>query len=438
MEKIRGNAQEQMSPKKLRDMAGEAATVQGAVHRVRKVGGLHFVLLRAGKHIFQCVIETEKSSISPEQYGEGMYVSVKGPIRLEERAPNGVEISIEQLEVLSAPVAQPPFSINKKSLDISLGTNLDFRPISLRHPKQQAIFRVQATIARLFREALRSADFTEIFTPKIVFAGAEGGSNVFSVKYFDRTVFLAQSPQFYKQMMTGVHGRVFEVGPVFRAEPHETSRHLNEYISMDFEMGMIDSFEDIMRMETYVLGMIFESLKVICEEELQLLGATIPDVKEIPVIKLSDAIDIVSKNHVPSERGDLDAESEQLLCKHIRKETGSEMVFVTHYPTAKRPVYTMEDPEDNTRTLSFDLLYRGLEITTGGQRIHEYNMQVEKMRRFGYNPDDFESYLQIHKFGMPPHGGLGLGLERITMQLLGLSSAKEASLFPRTINRVTP
>lgn len=438
MRTIKGNAQKQVDPKTLKEIPGEIVKVKGAVHRVRKVGGLHFVLLRVGKYIVQCVIEPGKSEISSEQYIEGTFIEVEGAIRCEEKAPYGAEIGIESLKILSMPTEQPPFSINKKSLDINLGTNLDFRPISLRHPNQQAIFRIQTSIAGLFREALRNASFIEIFSPKIVFASAEGGSSVFEVKYFDRKVFLAQSPQFYKQMMVGVHGRVFEVGSIFRAEPHNTARHLNEYISMDLEMGMIESFEDIMNMETYVLQHIFKNLQILCEEELTLLNVTVPDVSAIPVIRLSEAIEIVSKKHTPSDCGDLDAESEQILCKTIKKETGSELVFVTHYPTAKRPVYAMEDSDDNTLTSSFDLLFRGLEITTGGQRIHEYDMQVEKMKRFGYNPNDFESYLQIHKYGMPPHGGLGLGLERITMQLIGLSSAKEASLFPRTINRLTP
>jgi nondiscriminating aspartyl-tRNA synthetase len=438
MRRIQGNAQALINPRLLSSMSEEFVKIGGPVHRVRRVGGLHFVLIRMGKYIVQCVIEPGKSTISSDQYEEGKFVEIEGIVRCEEKAPYGAEIAIESLKVVSVPSEQMPFSINKKKLELNIETKLDFRPISLRHPMQQAIFRIQTTIALLFREALRAAGFTEIFTPKIVFAGAEGGSNVFQVKYFDRTVFLAQSPQFYKQMMVGVHGRVFEVGPVFRAEPHDTSRHLNEYISMDLEMGMIKSFEDIMHMETYVLGFIFDHLKMLCQEELALLDVIVPDVSAIPVIRLSEAIEIVSKFHKPSERGDLDAESEKVLCREIEKETGSELVFVTHYPTAKRPVYAMEDPEDSTLTSSFDLLFRGLEITTGGQRIHEYEMQVEKMKRFGYNPEDFESYLQIHKYGMPPHGGLGLGLERITMQLLKLSSAKETSLFPRTINRLTP
>lgn len=438
MDTIKGNSQELANPKVLKDMPGETVTIKGAVHKVRKLSNVHFVIVRQGKHLVQCVIDPQANIFLPEQYAEGMFVEIEGEVRVNEKAPLGAEIDVQLINNRSTPKEPAPFSINGKKLDISLPMNLDFRPISLRHPKQQAIFRIQTTIAKLFRAALGAVGFTEIFSPKIVFAGAEGGSNVFKVDYFGKTVFLAQSPQFYKQMMVGVHGRVFEVGPVFRAEPHDTARHLNEYISMDLEMGMIKGFEDIMNMEVYVLQHIFKNLQIECEEELALLEVAVPDVSEIPVLRLSEAIDIVSRHHRPSDRGDLDAKSEEVLCKHIRKETGKELVFVTHYPTAKRPVYAMEDPADTTLTLSFDLLFRGLEITTGGQRIRNYDAQVEKMKRMGYDPNDFESYLQIHKYGMPPHGGLGLGLERITMQLLGLSSAKEASLFPRTINRLTP
>lgn len=417
---------------------GEKVTIQGAIHRIRKVGGLQFVIIRDGRLLIQCVLEPDKNDISSERYKEGDIISLSGSVRLDQRAPLGAEVAAEQIAILSSPYEQPPFTLNKKTLDVSLDTKLDFRPISLRHPSQRAIFRIQAALAQLFREALIQAGYTEIFSPKIVFAGAEGGANVFKMDYFGKTVFLAQSPQFYKQMMVGVYGHVFEVAPVYRAEPHETSRHLNEYISMDFEMGPIKSFEDIMQMETFALKHIMSRLPELCSDELKLLGAVVPKIEEIPVIRFAEAQKIAERQHHPSERTDLDATSEQLVCKHIFEQTGSELVFVTHYPTSKRPFYTMEDPEDTSVTFSFDLLFRGLEITTGGQRIHDYYMQREKLVRWGLNPDEFESYLMIHKYGMPPHGGLGLGLERLTMQLLRLSSVKEASLFPRTMNRFTP
>ena len=417
---------------------GERMTISGAVHKVRQFGGLCFVVIRDGRSLIQCKVESENTSIATESYTEGNYISATGICRKEERAPHGAEIELESVEVLSRPSEEMPFSINRKILKASLDTNLDHRPISLRHPGQQAIFTIQAVIGQLFREGLIRVGFTEIHTPKLVFAGAEGGANVFKIDYFGKQLVLAQSPQFYKQMMVGVFGRVFEVGPVFRAEPHETARHLNEYTSMDFEMGPIVGFEDVMQVETYLLNYVFTRLTEICAAELELIDVVVPRIGEIPALRMSEALEIVGREHEILDRNDLDGKSEKIICEHVLAETGSEFVFVTHYPTAKRPMYAMEDPEDVAVTLSFDLLFRGLEVTTGGQRIHDFAMQVEKLRRFGYDPSEFEPYLQIHKHGMPPHGGLGLGLERLTMQLLGLSSIKEAALFPRTMSRVTP
>lgn len=417
---------------------GERVTVSGAVHKIRRLGGLYFIVIRDGESLIQCKIEAGNTSIPSDSYAEGNYIMATGVCRKEDRAPQGAEIELECIKVLSTPAEEMPLSINRKLLEANLDTNLDHRPISLRHMRQRAIFAIQAAIGQLFREGLSQIGFTEIHTPKLVFAGAEGGANVFRVEYFDRTLFLAQSPQFYKQMMVGVFGRVFEVGPVFRAEPHETARHLNEYTSMDLEMGPISGFEEIMEVETYILKHIFVRLSQVCPAEMELLGVSLPQVGDIPSLSMAEAIEIIDPKHRLSDRSDLDAKGEQLICQRVFEQTGSEFVFITHYPTDKRPVYAMEDQTDPTVTSSFDLLFRGLEVTTGGQRIHDYHMQVEKLKRFGYKPEEFESYLEIHKHGMPPHGGLGLGLERLTMQLLRLSSVKEAVLFPRTMSRVTP
>jgi len=438
MKNIIGNQHLRVRASCLSKCDGQKMTISGAVHKIRGFGGLRFIIIRDGQSLIQCKIEPGSSSVPPEDYAEGNYISVTGMCRSEPRAPNGAEVEVETIKVLSRPASEMPFSVNQKLFEVGIDTNLNFRPISLRHPRQRAIFAIQSAISMLFREGLSKIGFTEIHTPKLVFTGAEGGANVFRVEYFDRKLFLAQSPQFYKQMMVGVFGKVMEVGPVFRAEPHETSRHLNEYTSMDLEMGPIVSFEDVMGVETYLLQYIFAQLSICCEEELKLLDVSLPQIGDIPVVRMSEALEIISKKHRLEDRNDLDPRGEQLICQHIFKETGSEFVFVTHYPTAKRPAYAMEDPENPEVTLSFDLLFRGLEVTTGGQRIHDYATQVAKMKRFGYNPDEFESYLQIHKYGMPPHGGLGLGLERLTMQLLKLSSIKEACLFPRTMTRVTP
>lgn len=239
-------------------------------------------------------------------------------------------------------------------------------------------------------------------------------------------------------MMVGVFERVFEIGPVFRAEKHDTSRHLNEYTGVDFEMGFIDSFRDLMEMETGMLREAMAAVKEQCPDAVSLLGVRIPEIEEIPCIKFREAKNMLHGEKTQSDCMDFSPEEEKQLCSLIQKKTGSEFVFVTHYPSAKRPFYAMDDPEHPEETLSFDLLFRGMEITTGGQRIHSYQEQLEKMLRRNMNPEHFQSYLMIHRYGMPPHGGLGLGLERLTSRLLEQDNVRRASLFPRDIHRLTP
>jgi len=282
--------------------------------------------------------------------------------------------------------------------------------------------------------------FTEIHSPKIVAEGAEGGANIFKLDYFGKQAYLAQSPQFYKQMMVGVFERVFEIAPVFRAEKHDTARHLNEYTGVDFEMGFIESFEEIMQMETAMLRYIMTFLQEQYEQELALLKVQLPEIRSIPAVKFSEAKEMVAKEYHREikDRHDFEPEEEKLLCELIKKQTGSEFVFVTHYPSKKRPFYAKESVENCELTESFDLLFRGLEITTGGQRIHSYKEQVAKMERLGMNLSLFESYLMMHKYGMPPHGGLGLGLERFTSKLLGQENVRRATLFPRDTGRLEP
>jgi nondiscriminating aspartyl-tRNA synthetase len=270
--------------------------------------------------------------------------------------------------------------------------------------------------------------------------GAEGGANIFSLNYFGKEAYLAQSPQFYKQMMVGVFERVYEIAPVFRAEKHDTSRHLNEYTSVDFEMGYIESFEEIMQMETSMLKATLKFLKDSYQKELSILNVSLPVIEEIPTIRFKEAKELVAKecNRTIRDMTDFEPEEEKLLCEIIERTTGSEFVFVTHYPSSKRPFYAMENPENTEETLSFDLLFRGLEITTGGQRIHNFKEQVEKLNKRGMNVEDFQSYLMMHRYGMPPHGGLGLGLERFTSKLCNQNNVRYATLFPRDITRLQP
>ena len=282
--------------------------------------------------------------------------------------------------------------------------------------------------------------FTEIHTPKLGAKSAEGGANLFKLEYFHRPAILQQSPQFYKQMMVGVFDRVFETAPVFRAEKHNTKRHLNEYTSLDFEMGYIDGFEDIMEMETGFLQYTMELLKTSYAKELELLKIKLPDVTSIPRVRFDEAKQRVAEKYNRQFRNpfDLEPEEEVLIGQYFKEEYGSDFVFVTHYPSKKRPFYAMDDPADETYTLSFDLLFRGLEITTGGQRIHDYNKLMEKIAKRGMETEGMESYLSAFKHGMPPHGGLGIGLERLTMQLIGEDNVREATLFPRDLSRLEP
>lgn len=440
MERITGTPTNEPVLVEISKSIGSIIKLEGTIHKIREMSGFAFVIVRTGRCLIQCVYSREFSKFEPGDIAEGYVVRITGKTVSEDRAVHGVEVFIKNVDILSKPAEELPVVINKKKLDISLDTNLAFRPIALRNPAERAIFLIQEGIVRGFREFLLKQQFTEIRTPKIVFAGAEGGANIFKLDYFGKQVFLAQSPQFYKQAMVGVFDRVFEVAPVYRAEKHNTSRHLNEYISMDFEMGFINSYTEIMAMETGMLKFVFELLKADYPKELEMLKSDVPHVESIPAIKFLEAKDLISRvyGRTITDFYDFEPEEEQLLCGYIKKHHNSEFVFVTHYPSSKRPFYAMDDEEDPSHTLSFDLLFRGLEITTGGQRIHDYSRQVDKMLKRGINPEEFESYLMIHKYGIPPHGGLGIGLERLTMKLLGLTNVRNASLFPRDMTRVTP
>lgn len=419
---------------------GSVVRFKGTVHKIREMSGFAFVIIRTGRDLIQCVYSKEFSEFELGDIAEGYSVSVTGKIVSDDRAASGLEILMQHAAVLSKPAEELPVVINKRKLDITLDTTLTFRPIALRNPAERAIFKIQEGIVRGFREFLLKRKFTEIRTPKIVFAGAEGGANIFRLDYFGKQVFLAQSPQFYKQAMVGVFDRVFEVAPVYRAEKHNTSRHLNEYISMDFEMGFIESYTDIMNIETGMLKYMLQLLKEEYAKELELLKVSIPQIEPIPAIKFTEAKDIISRVYKKkiTDHFDFEPEEEQLICDYVQKNYNSEFVFITHYPSSKRPFYAMDDESNPSYTLSFDLLFRGVEITTGGQRIHNYDKQIEKMLNRGMNPEEFESYLMIHKYGIPPHGGLGAGLERLTMKLLALRNVRNASLFPRDMNRVIP
>lgn len=432
--------QETVKPELLEKCTGEEVRIHGWIYKIRKMKGFAFVLLRTRREILQCVYSPEKADFSLEELKEESAVVVTAEVIPEERSRTGYDLHLISVEILSEPERESPIVINNKIVDTSIENLLDYRPVTLRNEKQRDIFKIQEGIASGFRKFLSEQDFTEIHTPKIVQSGAEGGANIFQLDYFGKEAYLTQSPQFYKQMMVGVFERVFEIGPVFRAERHDTSRHLNEYTSVDFEMGFIRDFHELMEMETGMLRAAFVYLKDNYAPELARLNVSLPDIREIPAVRFTEAKEWIAREYNREIRDfdDFEPEEEKLLCQLVREQAGSDFVFVTHYPSRKRPFYAMDSRENPEETESFDLLFRGMEVTTGGQRIHEYAEQVAKMERLHMNIELFDSYLLMHQCGMPPHGGLGIGLERFTARLLGFDNVRMATLFPRDIHRLLP
>lgn len=416
---------------------GETVTLKGWVHNLRHLGSVAFLLLRDRSGLVQCVLE---NGLAGMDIANESVVTVSGRVVTAPKALGGVEVSVTTLEVVSPCVAPLAFEVNKKELKANLETMLDHRVLSMRNPQVHAVFSIQATLAGGFREYLASQGFTQIFTPKIVATGTEGGSNLFPIRYFDQQAYLAQSPQFYKQMMVGAgYERVFEIAPVYRAEEHNTSRHLNEYLSLDVEMGFIESEEDLMNLETGLLRHMFGKVSAECEAELHLLGVSVPEISEIPRIPMAEAQAIIERKYGKvSPKGDLDPEGERLICRYVGESGKPAMVFLTRYPREIRPMYAMPAPENHALTASFDLLFNGLEVTTGGQRIHSAPMLEESIRSRGMNPESFSTYLEVFRLGMPPHGGFAIGLERLTARLLGLANVREATAFPRDRTRLTP
>ena len=422
------------------DYEGKTIKVNGAVHTIRDMGDVAFVVLRKREGLLQCVYEEGVTKFDLKTLKEAATVEVEGVLAKEDRAPNGVELRLNTIRILSEPTEQMPLQISKWKLKTSLEAKLNYRPVSLRNVRERAKFRIQEGLVRGFRDFLYEQGFTEIHTPKLGAKSAEGGANLFKLEYFHRPAILQQSPQFYKQMMVGVFDRVMEVGPVFRAEKHNTKRHLNEYTGLDFEMGYIDDFTDIMAMETGFLQHMVEILKKEYSTELEILKVKLPEVEKIPAVTFTEAKRLASEKYGTQIKNpyDLEPEEEHLIGRYFKEEYGADFVFVTHYPSKKRPFYAMDDPTDPKVTLSFDLLFRGLEVTTGGQRIHSYTELMEKIEKRGMDTEGMEQYLSTFKHGMPPHGGLGIGLERMTMQLLEEENVREVSLFPRDMSRLVP
>ncbi len=426
--------------------AGPHVRLEGWLHRLRQLSHVTFLILRDGYGTVQIVVgdaalAEQLASLLPETV-----LAVEGLVVAEAQAPGGYEVHQARVEVLSSPAEAPPFDMFRPTIKAQLPTILDYAALSLRHPRQRALWRLAAASMAGFRATLGARGFTEIQTPKLVESATEGGANVFKLDYFGRPAYLAQSPQFYKQIMVGVFERVFEVGPVFRAEPHDTPRHLNEYVSMDVEFGFIKDHTTVMAMLREVLAGMLGAIHEQAADALAILGSkagplALPVVPaSIPAVHFTEAQEIVLRESGEDARGepDLAPAHERILGEWARREHNSDFLFVWGYPMVKRPFYTYVDPERPAYSYSFDLLFRGLELVTGGQRLHRYEDYLAALEARGLPAEPFEGYLQAFKYGMPPHGGFAIGLERWVARLVEAPNVRETALFPRDINRLSP
>jgi nondiscriminating aspartyl-tRNA synthetase len=412
----------------------------GWLHRLRRLGAINFLVVRDGYGLFQAVIDDTSELAKLRDVQPESVIEVQGLVVVEAQAPGGHELHTCRVEVITPVTETLPFELNKRVLTPGLDVFLDHAPVGLRHPKKQAVFRLFSGLLSAFRSSLSEQGFTEIQTPKLVGTATEGGANVFPVDYFGQKAYLAQSPQLYKQIMVGVFERVFEVGPVFRAEPHNTTRHINQYTSLDAEMGFVHDHTDVMHVLTNVVRHIFGALRKGHARDLGALSVSLPRVSQIPTVRFREAQRIILDRYGEDCQGQMDLapQHERWLCEWAAQEYGSELLFVTHYPTVKRPFYTMPDSEDPDLTHSFDLLFRGIEIVTGGQRVHRYDQLLSQLFQRELPLEAFEGYLEAFRYGMPPHGGFGLGAERLLLMIIGASNLRETTLFPRDMKRLSP
>jgi nondiscriminating aspartyl-tRNA synthetase len=420
---------------------GERVRVAGWLHHRRELSKLTFLVLRDRRGLAQVVAEAPETLEQVAGLQPETVLELDALVVASEQAPGGVELHEPSLRILSAPTEAPPIELRRRELKEQLPTILDNAPVALRHPRQRAAFELAAATMAGYREALDALDFTEITSPKIVASATESGANVFRLDYFGRPAYLAQSPQFYKQIMVGVFERVYEIGPVFRAEPHETARHLAAYTSIDAEVGFVEDHTTVMGFAREAIAGMTEGVRTRAADAVERLGVELPDVPaEIPSIHFADAQALLEEGLGESLGGepDLAPAHERWLTEWAGREHGSELLFVVGYPMAKRPFYTHPDPERPEFSRGFDLLFRGIEIITGGQRLHRYEDYVAALAARGEGVEAYEGYLQAFKHGMPPHGGFAIGLERWVARLVGAQNIREATLFPRDRNRLSP
>jgi nondiscriminating aspartyl-tRNA synthetase len=412
----------------LKAHVGRTVTVAGWIHRRRLLKSVAFLILRDAEGLTQIVVTAEETRAQLEALTEESVVEISASVTANEQAPGGIELIEPVVKTLSR-AAETPFELHRPTLSATLPTQLDHAALALRHPQRRAALKVAAAATAGFRSALGEQRFVEIQTPKIVGSATESGADVFKLDYFGRPGYLAQSPQFYKQMMVGVFERVFEVGPVFRAEPSDTARHLAQYTSLDAEMGFVHDHRDVMAALTRTLSVMMATITA------RARTATPKVPSEIPSIHFTEALRIAGAEE---DEPDLAPAHERAIGEWALTEHGSEFVYVTGYPMRKRPFYTHPDPADPTYSNGFDLLFRGLEIVTGGQRLHLYDDYVKAIRAMGESLEAYEGYLDAFRFGMPPHGGWAIGLERLVARLLGIANVREVTAFPRDLHRIKP
>lgn len=416
---------------------GERVLLQGWLHHQRRLKAVDFLLLRDRTGIAQIVVETPGSRSTLAALPHESVLEIYGHAVASAQAPHGVEIHDPQITVLSDGSEEPPLEIFRPEMQALLATRLDHAAVSLRHPDRVRTQRLLAAAIRGFRETLTDLDFTEIATPKLLESAPEGGANVFTVDYFGRPAYLAQSPQLYKQIMVGALERVFEVGPAFRAEPHDTSRHVSQFLSLDAEMGFIRDHHDVMD----VVRDVISGMMTMMLETDPASAPSIPAIPErIPEIHFQKALEMVGNalGQDLQDEPDLAPEHERWLGDWAMKEYGSDWLFVTGYPMRKRPFYTHPQPDDARWSNSFDLLFRGLEIVTGGQRLHLHSDYLAALDSRHIEQGPFAGYLEAFRFGMPPHGGFALGVERLVRQITGAGNIRDVILFPRDITRLSP
>jgi len=418
--------------KELHQKIGEEVMIKGWVESYRRLGAkMAFIILRERTGQTQIICHNPSETLSKQTV-----IEVVGTVKEEKQSKyNGIEVaaSYNNIKVISKAPEELPVGTSNKT-ETTFTTELNYNALTLRSERRSNIFKIEAEVINAFREFMRYNEFTEIHSTKLVKEGLEGGGEMFEVNYFGEKSYLSQSPQFYKQMMVGVYERVFEVGKVYRAEGSNSNRHLSEYIGLDMEMGFINSVEEIMEMEENMLKYVFGVLASKLRREIEYFGVNIPHIGNIPRITYTEAIEMIEQKYGNVEGEGFNNEMEIQISEIIKEKCGEEFVFITKYPLSKRPFYTMPSEEEGCSE-SFELIYKGMEITTGGQRIHNYEQLVESLKTNGFNPKEYEKYLMSFKYGMPPHGGCGIGTERIVKQLLNLNTVEQASLVPRTKSR---